>query len=405
MNAVGVDASKGKSTVVIMKPFGEIVKEPFEVAHTASDLKKLADLIKSLDGEARTIMENTGKYHLPIAKYLTDSGLYVSAVHAKLIHDYGNNSLRNVKTDKADAMKIANYGLSNWQALKRWNEEDGLRVQLKMYSRQYHQYVKQRTMLKNNLISILDQTFPGINELFTSPARDDGHEKWIDFCMRFWHCECVKKHSRKKFTTMYGAWCRKNGYQTCEKKAAEIYALAEQAIPTLPADTFTKQLIKIAATQLNAIAESSAKIHKTMHEMASLLPEFPVVMAMNGVGKTLGPQLIAEIGDIRRFKKKESLVAFAGVDAPPYQSGNVDIKSRKISKIGTAKLRRALFLVMSSLLQNAPDDNVYRFLDRKRAEGKHYYSYMTAGCNKFLRIYYARVKEYLNEIAQKEKAA
>ena len=53
---------------------------------------------------------------------------------------------------------------------------------------------------------------------------------------------------------------------------------------------------------------------------------------------------------------------------------------------------------MSTILQNMPEDEpVYQFLDKKRAEGKPYYVYMTAGANKFLRRYYAKVTEYLKE--------
>ncbi|MPN54507.1 IS110 family transposase [bioreactor metagenome] len=106
---------------------------------------------------------------------------------------------------------------------------------------------------------------------------------------------------------------------------------------------------------------------------------------------------MAEIGDIRRFTRKQSLVAFAGVDAPPYQSGTFMAKDRKITKRGSPQLRKTLFQIMRCLLQNAPDhDAVYQFLMKKRAEGKRYYVYMVAGANKFLRIYYGKVKEYLS---------
>ena len=87
MNTVGIDVSKGKSMVAIMCPFGEIVVKPFEVHHTASELKELADSLRNLVGETRIIMEYTGKYYQPIARYLVDVGFYVSVVHAKLIHD------------------------------------------------------------------------------------------------------------------------------------------------------------------------------------------------------------------------------------------------------------------------------------------------------------------------------
>lgn len=399
MNAVGIDVSKGKSMIAVMRPFGKIVAKPFEVIHNASELKKLADFLKSLDGETRVILEYTGKYYQPIARYLFDSGLFISVVHAKLIHDYGNNSIRKIKTDKADAIKIANYGLSNWVLLKPYDPEDDTRLLLKTYNRQYNQYMKLKVALKNNLISILDQTFSGSNTLFTSPAKANGHEKWIDFTARFWHCDCVRKYSLNRFTELYNNWCLKAGYNRSADKAAEIYELAKSQVPTLPCDDFTKQLLNQAVEQLNAVSASLASIQREMQALASTLPEYPVVLAMNGVGKTLGPQLMAEIGDVRRFLRKQSLIAFAGVDAPPFQSGSFEAKDRSISKRGASALRKTLFQVMSCLLQNSmTEDSVYQFLDRKRAEGKRYYVYMVAGCNKFLRIYYGRVKEYLDSL-------
>ncbi|MEQ7243910.1 IS110 family transposase [Enterococcus avium] len=396
MNAVGIDISKGKSMISIMRPLGEIVSKPFEISHTPSELDNLANYLKSLEGETKIIMEYTGKYYQPIAQFLIEKGFFVSIIHAKLIHDFGNNSIRKVKTDKADAIKIANYGLTNWQELRAQTNEDKSRILLKSYNRQYNQYMKTKTALKNNLIAILDQTFTHCNNLFSSPRKPDGHEKWVDFTNRFWHAECVTKQSLNAFTKTYNSWCRKNGYYQNSKKAAEIYKLAQDCLPTLPYNNFTKQLVKLAVKQVNEVAITISTLQKEMNQLASTLPEYPIVLSLGGVAETLGPQLIAEIGDIRRFNKKQSLVAFSGVDAPPFQSGTFESKSRKISKRGSSNLRKTLFQVMICLLQTTlVNDPVYQFLDRKRQEGKNYYVYMVAGCNKFLRIYYARVKEYL----------
>ena len=99
MNAVGIDVSKGKSTVAIMRPYGEIVASPFEINHTEDDFKKLVSQIQKLHGESRIIMEYTGRYYEPLANYLYNAGLHVSVVNAILIHDYSNSSIRRVKTD------------------------------------------------------------------------------------------------------------------------------------------------------------------------------------------------------------------------------------------------------------------------------------------------------------------
>ena len=398
MNAVGIDVSKGKSTIAVMRPFGEIVAKPFEVRHTASELKQLTDYLKSLDGEVRVVLEYTGRYYQPIARYLHNAGIFVSAVHAKLIHDYGNNTIRRVKTDKADAVKIANYALDRWASLKRYTPEDETRLLLKTCNRQYNQYMKLKVSLKNNLIAILDQTFPGVNTMFTSHVRADGSEKWVDFAERFWHCEAVSFMSKAKFTDCYNKWCLKHGYNRSDSKAHELYDLAKAQIATLPYTDGTKALVTQAVAQLNSVSKTLAAVKTEMQRLASMLPEYSTVLAMCGVGETLGPQLMAEIGDVTRFPHKKALVAFAGVDAPPFQSGSFESTDRSISKRGSPSLRKTLFQVMQVLLKTSPsDDAVYDFLDRKRAEGKKYYVYMVAGCNKFLRIYYARVKECLTE--------
>ena len=125
-------------------------------------------------------------------------------------------------------------------------------------------------------------------------------------------------------------------------------------------------------------------------------------MSLFGVGSVLSSQLIAEIGDVSRFHNKKALIDFTGI-TPPFQSGNFNPQSRSISKRGSATLRKTLFQIMAVILQNAPaDEPVFLFMDKKRSEGKHFYVYIMAGANKFLRIYYARVIEHLNSL---QKAA
>lgn len=401
MNSVGIDISKGRSTVAVMRPFGEVVISPFEVRHTDSELSELARRLKSLDGETRVVMEATGNYHAPVAKLLHNAGLYVSVVNAKLVHSYGNNDLRRVKTDRKDAVKLANYGLDRWLTLPRYIPEEDTRLLLKNCYRQYRQYSKVQTVLKNNLISLLDTVFPNVNRLFSCPARSDGSEKWVDFVAEFWHCECVCKRSEKAFVNKYQRWCRKNGYNFSEEKARDIYSTAGGHIGVMPKSETTKLLVEQAVSQLRVTSTALAALKQEMLSLASQLPEYPVVMEMFGVGPTLGPQLIAEIGDVRRFYSKKALVAYAGIDAPPNDSGDVIGRHKSMSKVGASSLRRTLFLVMSVYLQNSPpNEPVYQFMDRKRSEGKPYRVYMMASANKFLRIYYATVKAYLETLEQ-----
>ena len=109
MNALGIDVSKGKSTVAVLRPFGEVVASPFDVSHTGSELKALADFIKELPGETKVVMEATGNYYEPIVRYLHEQNVFVSVVNPVLISDFGGNTLRKPKTDKKDSLKIALY--------------------------------------------------------------------------------------------------------------------------------------------------------------------------------------------------------------------------------------------------------------------------------------------------------
>lgn len=169
MNAVGIDISKGKSMVCILRPCGEIVSSPFEIKHTMQDISHLIHQIKSLEGESKVVMEHTGRYYEPVVHQLSQAGIFVSAVNPKLIKDFDNDSLRRVKTDKADSVKIARYTLDKWEILKQYSVMDEIREQLKIMNRQFSFYLKQKTAMKNNLISLLDQTYPGVNSYFNSP--------------------------------------------------------------------------------------------------------------------------------------------------------------------------------------------------------------------------------------------
>lgn len=401
-NAVGIDVSKGKSTVSVLQPGGVTVRKPFEVEHSLSALKSLVDYVLSLDGDTRAVLECTSRYHEPVLRSLSGAGVFVTAVNPHLIKNFGNNSIRKVKSDPADSKKIARYALDNWADLQEYTSMDTTRAQLKTLNAQLDFFTRQKASAKTNLISLLDMTYPGVNQLFSSPARADGSEKWVDYASSFWHVDCVRKIGLKAFTERYKAFCKREGYNYSESRAKELFDASKELVAVFPKDRSYKDLIEMSIRQLRVLTESTVRIKNEMNELASTLPEYATVMAMCGVGPALGPQLIAEIGDVSRFTHREAITAFAGVDPGVDQSGKRSIKSNRASKCGSARLRKTLFLIMTVLLQTKPDDPVFHFLDRKRSEGKQYNVYMTAGANKFLRIYYGKVKAALAAQAVRE---
>ena len=146
---------------------------------------------------------------------------------------------------------------------------------------------------------------------------------------------------------------------------------------------------------LRETIKATNSIITKMDELASTLPEFDVVSNMKGTGPKTRSRIIAEIGDINKFPKANCLIAYCGIDCPPYQSGKFDATNRHITKRGNKYLRNVGYEIMCNITRSKPkeDNAVYEFIKKKEAEGKLKRTAKIAGLNKFLRIYYARVKE------------
>lgn len=192
--------------------------------------------------------------------------------------------------------------------------------------------------LQNNLISLTDKIFPGVNELFSSPERADGHQKWMDFVKIFWHCDCICHVSKKAFIERYQKWCKRRGYHFSEEETLDIYAGSCGHFTTLPKNDNTKLLITTAAQQLLAGKTTLAALRAEMTRLASQLPEYETVRAIYGVGETTAVQLMAEIGDVRRFPRRSSIVGFAGVYPAVDQSGKHETQSTSTTKRGSPHL-------------------------------------------------------------------
>ena len=391
MISVGIDVSKGKSTVCILKPGGEVVKPPFELDHAVENLDSLVSLINSFDEEARIVLEDTGHYHLPVASYLSSHGIFVCCVNALRMKKYCAQSIRRAKTDKIDAVRIASFGITYWSELTRAYDAPDTYDELRFLARQYYQFTAILVKVKMNLSNLLDQVMPCISDLLQNG-------KLTEFVGRYIHFQAILDMGEKRFTADYCKWAKKMGYHCNERKAAEIFALAQNGIPSLPNSQSVKIAVREAIKMIHSTEESRNTILAQMQALCKTLPEYSVVRDMNCIGDVLAPRIIAEIGDVRRFRNKHSLIAYAGIDAPPYQSGTFNASERKITKRGNSYLRKTGYEIMQSLIKHKPaDDPVYDFIQKKRSEGKCGKEAMIAGLNKFLRVYYGKVMELYSE--------
>ena len=394
MIAVGIDVSKSKSTVAILDSYGTVLATPFNMAHTQPEMNALVSRLKAFDEPITILLEYTGHYHYPVLKKLQEEGFPVCVVNPYQMKKYGDVEIRKAKTDKKDALRIATYALEKSYKLVPYSSMEQKFEDLKFLSRQYQQRISFVSTLKVQLINMLDQTMPGITKILALKSRDPEKCALLLFIKRYKSFDEIQRIGKTRFLSTYATLMKKTPDRYAPKKGLEIYELARESITTRGEDPYIwaaqDQCVDLLATAQNAADE----IIIQMQNIAETIPEYKVLRAMNGVGDRLGPVILAEIGDIRRFHSAKALNSFAGNDAPPYQSGQFESRNRHISKRGSSALRKACFEAMQALKLTKPqDDPVYQFILKKEQEGKPYNVAKMAGVNKFLRIYYARAME------------
>lgn len=394
MIAVGIDVSKSKSTVAILDSHGTILATPFNMAHTQPEMNAFISRLKAFNEPVTILLEYTGHYHYPVLKKLQEEGFPVCVVNPYQMKKYGDVEIRKAKTDKKDALRIATYALEKSYRLVPYSFMEQKYEDLKFLSRQYQQRISFVSTLKVQLINLLDQTMPGITKVLPLKSRNPEKCTLLLFIKRYKSFDEIQRIGKTRFLSTYATLMKKTPDRYAPKKGLEIYEMARDSITTRGEDPYIwsaqDQCIELLSTAQNAADE----IITQMQNIAETIPEYKVLRAMNGVGDRLGPVILAEIGDIRRFHSAKALNSFAGNDAPPYQSGQFESRNRHISKRGSPALRKACFEVMQALKLTKPqDDPVYQFILKKEQEGKPYNVAKMAGVNKFLRIYYARAME------------
>lgn len=393
MYAIGIDVSKGKSTVAIVSTEGNLLVKPFEIIHNDKGIKEiLKEIEKYPKEEVRILMEATSYYHYPILQPLIDKNYWVCVENALTLKKYSDTDLRKVKNDKKDAIKIANYLAEKWYKLRKFEPQENIRNELLFLSREYNKSINIRTKLKIQLGELIDKTFPGIKTIVNAESRC---ELLLNIYEKYWNPSLVLKKTQKEFVEDINSMAKELGHKVGISIGIKIYELAPTVITSRPNNYITQLAITNCIQLLRQAIEASSNIITEMNKLSRELKEFKTVREMKGVGEKTYSRLIAEIGDVRRFKNANSLIAFCGIDTPQYQSGSFNATQRHITKRGNRNLRKVGYEIMKNLKASKPqkDNAVYEYIVKKENEGKNKAVAKIAGLNKFLRIYYARVKE------------
>ncbi|RJX41795.1 IS110 family transposase [Paenibacillus pinisoli] len=378
---VGLDVSKGNSVVQAFlarnEVFGKMEMIPHDEWGYLQLDRLLTELRKETEMEPVIILEATGHYHRGLVLHLNRRGwrhIIINPLQSKRAR---GTQLRKVKTDAADAWHLAEmYYRGDVKPHRTW--EEAYR-ELQHVTRQHEFITGMFVQAKLNARALLDQVFPMYTQLF----RDIFSATSLLVLQR-----CLRGETQNMDKVFGGATGRARSKQWVGEKLNQLEHLLEDWMTHPKSDSQTKVLEGMIVLLL-AFLEQLNDLEERMQQLASELPEVELVKSIPGVGDKLAATIIAEIGDAKQFKDPKQLVAYAGLDPGIFSSGKFTAMSSRITKRGSKRLRRALYLAVQCGLRRSANVKIKAYYDKKRKEGKPYKVVVIACANKLLHHVYA----------------
>jgi transposase len=376
----GIDVAKRKHAVVVLDEKGQQRKAVFTAENTRLGLEGLVEQLSSLGGDVSIGLESTGHYWLSLYDVLTQRGYPVVVINPLQIAAYRKSGLRKVKNDRTDAVWIANFlRISNLPASSR---DIPTMLQLRELSRFRYWLSEHIGDCKRKLLTILDRVFPEYESVFSNIFVTSSRallqeavsaQEFADFDLQEL-TELLTKTSRGRF----GA-----------EKAQQLQQEARQSIGVGFLADAAQTEMRCLLAQLELLEEQQVEVEKALVGLMEQIPQH--ITTVPGVGLVTGAAILSEIGDVSRFPSEEKLVAYAGIDATVYQSGQFEGTQRHMSKRGSAYLRLALW--QAALMATLHDEEFKAYYQKKRAEGKVHGVATGAVCRKLLIRIYTILKE------------
>ena len=390
---VSIDVSKGKSDYQAFKDLNVKYTGSRSIKHTKEGFDEIVNLVremeKKLETEVCVVYEATGVYHRVLKKVLEDNNIKQFIINPLLsAKTRKNDSLRCPKTDKLDPKSIAKTYYSH--SLHNSHKQETIYHELRELSRYYEDILVHIRKDKVAFRAQLDIVFPGYDALY-----DDLYGPVaLAVIEKYPHPEMLQK---KKINTVSIVIQSK----TCHRQAVSD-TMADKAIEHSKTiySGCDKDDIEVLILQrlIKKLNEDMAEAERTIGEMIKLaqeLPDFSIIKSIPGIGDNLAARIIAELGDMTRFKKKNELVAFAGLDPRISESGQNDGDHMHITKKGNKRLRCLLYLAVTCSIRLKRDDNSIKdFYIKKKQQSNPMCSKAakTACASKLVRIIYSMCK-------------
>ena len=371
---VGIDIAKLNHFASAISSDGEVLIEPFKFTNDGDGFHLLISKLDSFEQNNIIIgLESTAHYGDNLIRYLVANSFKVCVLNPIKTSTMRKNNIRKTKTDKVDTYIIAKT-LMMQDSLRFITFYDLDLMDLKTLGRFRQKTIKQRTRLKIQLTSYVDQVFPELQYFFKSGL----HQKSVYALLK--EAPTPQDIASMHMTHLAHLLEVSSHGHFNKEKAKELRVLAQKSVGTSDSAlsiqiTHSIAQIELLDSQLNRVESEMTDIMK-FHDS--------VIMTIPGIGHINGGMILGEIGDIHRFSSPNKLLAFAGLDPSVYQSGNFSAKHTRMSKRGSRVLRYALMNAAHNVVKNNATFETY--YNTKMAEGRTHYNTLGHCAGKLVRI-------------------
>ena len=388
-NVLAIDVAKGKSMVSLISSCGEVLIEPYEVNHSIIDFSNLLNRINKLKlDNISVIMESTGIYHRPIERFFLENNFKVFVINALYSKMYKRN-LRKTKTDKLDCISLSELFFTT--DFREYIKPDDIYLNMNALSRQYHALDELCVNLKNRYKNLVYLCFPEYELIFKNKTFYS--ELALSFIEKYPHADIISNTRIDALQNFF----KKNGFRHWKKKPMIIKEYAINSYPSVSKDDEITSSLSQLARLINTYQNEIETIKYKIIFLGKKTKYFESINSIFGIGEFTTSLIIAELGDINRFKNIKELTAYCGLDPSIKQSGkSINIKG-PISKSGNKYLRKILFVSILNILSLTrlchTENDIENYYRKKRNEGKHHYVATIACTTKLLRKIFVLCKQ------------
>ena len=394
---VTVDVSKGTCHFQPFIEKGKPFRKPRVLHDTVEGFADLSNCIQKLKEKTEAeiipvVFEATGVYHRCLQKYLDDHEMPYYIISPLLSAKYRQTNLHGNKTDDLDCTHIANAYYGDEKLLPYYKQETRFE-KMRTLNREYETELTHLRMRKVSFRSQLDIIYPRLDKCFKGSGSLYDPVP-MEILKKYPHPSLLIKHRKE---TIIKAIEKKTDHKSdfITRVVDRMYECAQHCYSGC--DVTEIEVIKLPELieQLQSQMALCNSILSELVDEARALPYFASIRSIVGIGDNLAARLIAELGDMSRFKNRRAIAAYAGLNPKIRQSGDVDGTHLRISKKGNRHLRCLLYLGASCNYRLRKKDPIYQFNKKKRQQSQSPLKHKAANivaAHKLLVIIYALSK-------------